>query len=116
MKSYKWVPDLKEGDKLIFEGHVILDIPLPKKRIELISNLQFEVDSEAKIKMQSNQIEQFLKMELICKEHIKEIDLKHVESGIEIKSLEDLEPYYEYMTFIGACGNVILSGIKLGKN
>ena len=116
MKEYKWVPQTKTEDgKDIFKGYITLKIPPSKKRVEYISQIQFEVDRDGKVQTTTKQFDQFAKMEEIAKEYVSGFQLVHIESGIDITSWEDLDPLAEYMVLVGQIANTILSGIKLGE-
>lgn len=116
MREYKWKPDLKNDDNSdVFSGYITLNIPSSKKRIELISELQLEIDSNGEAKSNKKEITQLDKMQQIAHEYVVGFHLVHIQSKTKIKSWEDIDYLSEYIPLVGKIANTILSGIKLGE-
>lgn len=115
MKIFKWKPNLTdEAGSKVFDGYIEISIPPQRERFKLMQKLNFDV-VQGKVKVMKDQIEQFEIMKEIISNHVKSVKLKHCESGHKIGSLEELEFCFEYSELVGAIGNTVMGGIRLGE-
>lgn len=111
--QYTWKPcesdveDLKE-----LEGHIVLNVPKYKERMELIKSLKLKV-TDGTIEMGDEQFDSFDKILEIVKKRITKIELKY--GDMKFKTLEDLEHYEVFTHITSELWGLIGNGIKLGK-
>lgn len=113
MKQFKYAPQLKDdAGNLIFTGTVTIDMPKYKDRLALVKEVNFKVEN-GEISTGADQIDSMIKLAEIVEKHVKEIDLKV--KDYELKSFEDLQYNKSGSDLINELGNVLLSGMTMGK-
>jgi hypothetical protein len=122
MKQFKYVPkevELEDKTKVPspFVGHLMIKIPLYKERLNLIKEMNLNVDQDDKsLVLDSNKIDQAIKMNDIAKAHIAEMDLKYAATDEKVESVDDLEYLQEGSQLLIEVANMVLSGFKLGNS
>lgn len=100
------------------KGSVMLDVPRSKERMLLLKKVNFQaVEGELKGGGQMSagiELSDLLGQEL--EKRTSEIELVHVESGVAMASLEELEMYEEGGEVLSELGSALMRGVKLGKN
>lgn len=111
--NFDYVPSLKDDDgKMVFEGHVVLDVPNEFERIEIAKAMNFS-NGEAKDPTTEESLELTQKMKKLAHDKIKEVHLTY--EGTEINSVDMLGFSVEGSALINEIGSVCISGIKLGN-
>ena len=112
MKEFKYAVPAES----IFEGHVLLSIPKYKARIKAIKDLNLQVKENGEVETSTSQFDSVEKIIDLVEKHVLAVDLKVKESGEELKEVDDLGYSQEGSELINEIGNMLLGGIKLGKN
>lgn len=109
----KWVPDSEH-----WEGHVKYeDMSYPaKRRLQAEQGIEVNMNGEISINGKENMLLLSAVMYEITDKCVKELKLKHKDSGVEVKSLEELCKYQEGEELMIALGRTMLSGVRLGKD
>lgn len=101
-----------------FDGVVKIKMPRYKERIEMIKEMQItpkQNGNEVEANATNSGIDSAIFMSSIMEKYILSIDVKHIQSGLVIKSLEELECYKEGVELINEIGSVLFNGISLGN-
>jgi hypothetical protein len=108
--EYTWSPSEDSG----LSGSVVIDIPTLKEQFKLIREVSITpTDGKMDISSQLDVVEKQVEN---CAKHIKSVKLKHIKSGKEIKSLEDMLMYKQTREIvIGEISSLLMNGIDLGK-
>jgi hypothetical protein len=90
-------------------GSVEIDIPKFSERMAIVKSTEFhngvKVDDADKVLMLVD----------LAKQKAGKVELKH-ESGVELKSIDDLEFYQEGLAIIYEVAGIILNGVPLGNS
>lgn len=108
---FDYVPELKNDDeKLVFEGHLSVDVPDEFERIEIAKGMNFK---DGETKETKDVLDTALKMKKLAHERIKEVHIKY--NGVAIDSVEALSFSQEGSALINEVGQMCIGGIKLGN-
>lgn len=99
----------------VFEGYVMIRMPKFKERLALIKGLGISTDEKGEVGMNDDSLEKAAQLVGIAHEHVESVQLKHVESGIEFSSMDDLDMYEEGTQLIQEIAGMVINGVKLGK-
>lgn len=114
MKEYKYVPELKDKKgKLLFKGHILIEIPRLKQRNALARTLKMKMNAKGELDPSEDPLEIIEKSEEIALKHIKEVDLKY--GSESFKSIEDLEYARECRKLLQAVASLVLNGYSVEK-
>lgn len=109
MKEYKFTPETTNSEgKPAWEGSLTIALPKHAERLKLAGELSYKAKSE------DNKIDLAIMVSDLVRSKIKQIDLKHVESGIKIQDVEDLE-YFDVQDLFNEIQVKLMGGIPLGK-
>lgn len=92
-----------------FEGHVEIDVPRFKERMELVKKVSLEGNEL------SNNVTQASLLVDLAYEKTKSLSIKH-KSGKEFNSIEELEVYKDGIEAIYLIGSFVINGIPLGND
>ena len=112
MLKTKWKPEADSG----FEGHVTISVPLYRQRLRYLKECNLKFDDEGKVEIGSDTIDTMLVMLDIAEKHVEEVRLKHVESGVEAKSFEDLEAQPMFDGVLNQVANAVFSSGEMGND
>lgn len=94
-----------------------IDLLKHLERIDTMKTFSFKLNAEGQVDQTAIDTSEYSKkIYLLVKERVKSVSLKHVESGSEFKSLEEVEFYQEGVELINELGALLLGGLKLGKS
>lgn len=104
-----------------FTGFIEIDLGKYRQRMVELSSLSITLDEEGKVDMRNvNLAKEVTKLYDIIHSKVTRVDLKHIQSGHEFKSMDELEDFQEY---IGVMQKLITLynqgeclGNSLGKN
>ena len=107
--------DYKPKEK--FEGVIRINMPRHKDRIKMIRdmNLNGAIKDGQAVVDSTNGMDSAIFMSEKMEQFIISVNVKHIESGTEIKTLEELECFSEGVALINEVGGVIFNGVSLGK-
>lgn len=113
MKVFKYkvgtIQDCNDKEvKLPMSGEIELEVPTYKERLTLIKTLGF-TESEL-----DKSFDKCMGLVDIVEKRIKSVNIK-LDTGEEIKTLEDLGYYREGAEIINDLGRLIISGFGVGK-
>lgn len=92
-----------------FSGSLKVEIPL------LVSRLRLSKEAQMVSSLPNSEMDVAIKLAEIGQGHLKEVDLVHIDSGTEIKTVEGLLVSSEGAAVIYKVGSVIIQGHLLGK-
>jgi hypothetical protein len=101
-----------------FDGTVVIKMPRYKERIEMIKKLNLSVtqgEDSLEVEPKNKGIDTAVFMSSVVEAHIISVDVTHKESGLVIKTLEELECYKEGIELINEVGAVLFNGLALGN-
>lgn len=113
--EYKFIPSPKEGQEAVWSGHIMLDVPAYKARLEMLRGVQFTQAGQGESESSKN-VDTAIKLAEIAEKQVKAVELVHVPSGAKFSSLDELGAYEEGMELIAEVGSIVVRGIKLGKS
>ena len=113
MKEFTYNPKLEVDGKKVFDGDVTIAIPKYKERLAMLKDINFKFNG-TEIDAGLGQIDSMIKMVEIAELHIKRFNLTR--NGEYITSVDDLQYDKEGSDLLNEIGNVILSGIPMGKS
>ena len=104
-----------ENGKLIFDGTYKIEMPKFTERLKIVQELQAIQSADVDGKDETNALDVACKMGEMAEKYICGLSLKHVGSGEEFNSFEDLE-YCEEVALISAeVFGHLTKGKTLGK-
>lgn len=112
----KWtVPAPLEGEPE-FDGYCLIDMPGYVDRVKLIKELNFKVDNDGNVEGDiMSQMDVMEKLFDVAKKYVKEVAVKHLKSGAELKTVDELGFYANTQKVLIQVGGLILSGPQLGE-
>ena len=115
MRQITYIPQLcNEAGELIFQGKIILNALKYAERMNLIKDVNFKV-KENSVELNTDQIDSIVKIIEVAEKHVVSVDLIRLSDQVEFKCFDDLSYDKDGSLLINELGNVILSGVKLGK-
>ena len=109
--KYKWEPN-KES---VFTGHIHIKIGTAKERRKILKDINFAIKKK-KVEEQEGEMEKVELLEERVRESVLDVSLKVKGSKEVIEDFDDLSIFTEGTAVIYELGNVLLNGIRLGKN
>lgn len=118
MKTVNIVPSICKGKAAKWEGSVTLRLPTFDERYEYIESLNIKATDEGEIETMTTakQIASVREMVKVSKKHYVTIDLKHKESGEEIKSFEEMQYVEDLHAVMIELATMLLRGFKVGND
>jgi len=109
----KWIPEDKS-----WEGFILFDdLSYPKKqRLKVKHGLKVTQKGEFTVENDDNLFLLGAAFFELSNEVIKEMSMKHLDSGVVVKSLEELCRYAEGEMLMIAFGRTVMGGLALGKD
>ena len=114
MKKFKVKIELADGDDLLFEGFVEINIPKRKERMEFLKERLLLKKDNAEDSPELLDA-QFDFLEGVFDKCFSSINLTHVKSGEKIVSKEDLDYCAEGQAIINDVASLCINGIEMGK-
>jgi len=97
-----------------FEGSVTLKVPRHVDRIKVIRSLSTKIDESGElVKSGMDSAEKLMDF---AKAQIESVNLKRIDDGLEIKTVEWLEYDVDGAEILSEISNTLIQGIKLGKS
>ncbi len=107
--NYKWTPSET------LEGFVEIKLLKYNDRMKVLESLNLKPNKEGEVTVNKDTIDQLSKIRERLVDQITKVDLKHKDSGLHFKSLDDLEYYEEYQEVVNSLSGILLNGVKLGN-
>jgi len=94
-----------------FEGSAQLQVPKYTERLKIIKNCNFSLGTEGEAQVTTDQLDSVIALIEGTKGYIKDVKIKHVESGAMAESFEDLEysPEFDGL-LVELCSSVLNAG------
>ena len=99
---------LDEDTESPFEGYVRLRVPNVKERFDMVADMGIESKDGVGVK-------EGMKVFDIVINNIESVEVTHIESGIEINSVDDLSYYQESSSLLQTFSQYLMNGVPLGK-
>jgi hypothetical protein len=116
VKEFDYKPKTMKDGNLLFEGIVKLKVPSYYERLELIKKVNFQSNEKGEVENNKHYIDSLIKLAMLTKDFIKEVDVLRVEDGFKYVSFDDLSFDKDGSLLIEEIGHAVLNGISLGKN
>lgn len=97
------------------EGEVIVDLPKYVQRLRYLKEAKFKINSDGSVGQDVDNLEMSIKAVELAEKHIESVNLKVIESGEELTTVDDLQysPYgADVLTEIGF---LVLNGPSVGN-
>ena len=98
-----------------FTGEVKIELPKYTQRLKYIKECNFRINADGEIDEGIDQVDSLIKMIEVAGQHIKSVKVKH-ESGIEVKSYEEMEDFTEFDSLVSELASFVLNGGQVGKS
>lgn len=98
-----------------YEGSATIELPTYRERLKYVKECNFKIGEDSNIDASHDQVDSLIKMIDIGYKHIKKVNVKHIESGNTVKSLEEMENYKEFDALIPEICTLVLNGGQLGN-
>lgn len=113
MKEINYTPEkMPEG----FEGTIKIKVPLARDRLKFLKEVNFKMNEAGEMDISIDDAEKISKMIEIASQYVIDCSIKHIESGTEFKTFEDLESDSDLTNLCIEIGAKILGGFSLSKN
>jgi len=99
-----------------FEGKIILIVPTNEQRMSFLEHMGVEIGADGKVEQKLSNIAILRKMIHISKDHYKEVALKNLVTGEELKSFDDLNYDDAASEIMSEVATVVVQGFKIPKN
>lgn len=97
-----------------FEGTIKVKVPKHVERIKVIRDLNTKIEANGElVKTGMDSAEKLMEF---AKSNIESVNLKRIEDGLEVKSIEWLEYDVDGAEILSDISQVLLAGVKLGKS
>ena len=106
MEDLKWCPEGWEGQITYKKLHY-------KERMRLVMDCGFHIGANGTMDKMDNLIEVAIKNFEICEKIVTSVNLKHIETGVTINSLDELGDYAEGNVVINSLGQMVMAGSPL---
>ncbi len=115
-----WKPtstDGADGKKIDpkFEGFVEIDLPKYIQRLKYLKDANFKINEKGEVANSAGGLDTTIFAVELAEKHIKKVELKHVETGDEMKKVDDLQFHPEGGEILTEIGFLVLNGPALGN-
>lgn len=111
MKIFKLTP---EG----FEGHIEILLPTYADRLQYAAEANFKIgkaeDGQNQVEINKENLLSMVNIMKKVPEHIKDVKIKHIESGMEFNSKEDMLSDSIFDSVMQEIAGILLNGVRLG--
>ena len=114
MKEVSYIPKLERDSNKVFEGEVTISLPKYKERLQMLKEVNFKYVN-GQVESGLDQIDSMVKVVEIAEKHIVSVNLTRIEDQAQFLSIDDLQYDKDGADLINEIGNVILSGMPVGK-
>lgn len=111
-----YVPTQAKGEDAVFSGSVTLKAPSFDERFEYLELTGFDAQSDGSVESKMRQLKAIRKSVQLSKAHYIKVDLKHLPSGAEFKSFDEMVMDPVCDTVLMEVGALMVGGIRPGKN
>jgi hypothetical protein len=99
-----------------FKGSYTIEVPKFTQRLRYIKECNFKLDASGNLSVSIEESDAIIKMIEIASQHVKELNIEHVESGKKFDSMEQMEYDSDCDGILNEIGAKMLSGVQLGKS
>jgi len=108
--------DGKELEKKVYEGSAKIMLPNYINKLKLIKECNFKTKNDGAVEIGMDQLDSVIILAEKAKPYVKEVEIKHLESGKIAKSYDDLLENWEFEEIISEVCALPLSGGKVGNS
>jgi hypothetical protein len=115
MKEVEFKPEAFGTD---FEGSITIRVPKTRERMQYIKECNFKLNQAGEMDTADNDgmFEKIAKMIEIAERHVVKVDFKHIATGTEYKSFEDIETDSGCDAIVSEVAQKVLRGFGVSKN
>ena len=115
MKFYPVRLEIKDGEKVVFEGSAEIAPLNYDERLAMAEDSGLEFATDGTVDNKKNVFKQVKVINDLLKKRVKAVKVKHVPTGLELDSLDALKMYAECDAVINELSGRIVSGLRLGE-
>lgn len=116
MKEIKFIPKMAQGEEKAFDGYVVIRLPSFDERYEALENAGFEESGDGGYEVSGSKFKAMRKLVSETAKLYKEVNLVHIESGAEAKSLDDMLHNSYFDSILVEVATKLMTGFQVGKS
>jgi hypothetical protein len=111
-----YIPSQAKGESPLFSGSILLKAPTFDQRFEYLEISGFQPEMDGTVESRMSQLKAIRKSVQLSKPHYISVNIKHLETGDEFKSFEEMTMNPVCDTILMEIGALMVGGIRPGKN
>jgi len=106
MRKLEWKIPEKFAEKYV--GKVVVNLPNYTAKLKLVKECNFAMGKDGVA--DASQLDSFVKMIEVAEKYIETVELKHIPSGIEVKTFQEAQDYVEFDEIIPELASIVFGG------